>query len=519
MKKRYILYARKSTEGEERQAQSLDDQISIMTHIAKENDLKVIEVIQESKSAKDPYMRPKFDDMIGKIKQGKANAILTWEINRLSRNAVESGILQWMLQQNMICEIRTSQKTYKPDDNALILGIEGAMSNQYIIDLKTVVRRGMDSRRKNGVRPTLAPMGYLNGYKEIVKDPERFNFVRKMFDLMLTGNYTPPAIAEIANEEWGFRSRANKKLSRGYIYKLFTNIFYTGLFVSHEKEYQGIHPPMITLDEYDRVQFILGKRGKPRYTKREFPFTGTIRCGECGCFYTAQQNKKLLKNGKVNIHIYYRCTRRKTDINCSQRKHIRLTDLEAQIEQELESITILPQFKEWALKILTRENQKEIEDRTQIYNNLCTTIKRTQKKLDNLIDMRCNELINDEEYSKRKTKLNKELSNLREERDKTEDRADIWLELTEKTFEFATYAREAFIKGNVKTKTDILRSLGQSFTFLNGKLSIELNPWLIPIKKEYPKLENSYKRLKPSKTANFEFKNGENNEICNLWSG
>jgi hypothetical protein len=55
---------------------------------------------------------------------------------------------------------------------------------------------------------------------------------------------------------------------------------------------------MITLEEFDRVQFLMGKKGKPRPKKHTFAFTGFIRCGECGCLYTAETKRKFIKKRK-----------------------------------------------------------------------------------------------------------------------------------------------------------------------------------------------------------------------------
>ena len=61
---------------------------------------------------------------------------------------------------------------------------------------------------------------------------------------------------------------------------------------------------MITPEEYDLVQLILGRDGKPRKTKRAFAFTGAIRCQECGCLYTAEIKKKIIKGtGNKRVHI------------------------------------------------------------------------------------------------------------------------------------------------------------------------------------------------------------------------
>jgi len=90
--------------------------------------------------------------------------------------------------------------------------------------------------------------------------------IRKMWDLMLTGNYTPPRILEIANNEWGFRTKKYKRvggrpLSRSGIYAIFTNLFYAGIIVNKGIQYEGKHDRMITLEEYDRVQVLLGRKG------------------------------------------------------------------------------------------------------------------------------------------------------------------------------------------------------------------------------------------------------------------
>ena len=94
--------------------------------------------------------------------------------------------------------------------------------------------------------------------------------------------------------------------------------------------------------------------------------------------------------------------------------------------------------------------------------------------------------------------LQAELVSLKQNRRETEDRAVNWLELTENTFHFATHAREAFIHGDLDTKKDILMAIGKNLTIKDGKLRIETNDWLVPIKDTYPKLEEDYLRLELS---------------------
>ncbi len=196
---------------------------------------------------------------------------------------------------------------------------------------------------------------------------------------------------------------------------------------------------------------LLGRKGKPRPKKHEFAFTGSIRCGVCGCLYTAETKNKLIKHtGEIREHTYYHCTRKTTKIKCNQRKYIRVADLELSIENEIEKYTILPEFLQWALEGLNKKNDTEIEDRTKVYEMRHKTLVETQKELDELTRMRYRQLIDDETFIKEKNTLQSKISQFKENLRETETRAERWLELTEKTFNFATYARNAFITAKEK---------------------------------------------------------------------
>jgi len=504
---KYFLYARKSCESEDRQIQSIDDQINRLKQLSSDFDLDIKKIYIESKSAKKPYNRPVFDEMIKRIEKGEADGILCWQINRLSRNPIDSGALSWLLQQGILKSIQTIDRQYLPDDNVLIFNVESGMANQFILDLRKNVKRGTQSKLEKGWAPYFPPQGYLNDKieKVIIKDSERFNLVRKMWDLMLTGSYTPPQILEIVNKQWGFRTRktkrgGNKDLSRSGIYAIFTNLFYAGVIEYSDRQYEGKHDKMITLEEYDHAQFLLGRKGRPRPKKHHFAFTGAIRCGECGCLYTAETKKKFIKStGEVREYTYYHCTRRSKKRLCNQRKSVPEGKLEEQIEKEIEKYTILPEFRDWALEILNEKNDTELEDRSKIYEMQHKSLVETQKELDNLTKMRYRDLIDDGVFLKEKNTLQGNINKIKGKLRETETRAEQWLELTEKTFNFATYARKAFLVGGLETKKEILMALGQNPIIKDGKLSIKATEWLQPIGIAYPALEAEYLRLELDK--------------------
>ncbi len=522
----YFLYARKSSESEDRQVQSIEDQINRLKDLANSLGISIKEILTESKSAKKPNCRPVFTNMLERIEKGEAQGILCWQINRLTRNPIDGGTISWMLQQNILQSIQTMDRQYLPDDNVLLFNVESGMANQFIIDLRKTSRRGMEGKADRGWLPSRATLGYLNDKLEhvIKPDPERFHLVRKMWDLMLTGNYNPSQIRDIANKEWGFRTPKTKRdggteITLSRIYKMFGNIFYTGMFEWAGKSYPGNHEPMITMEEFDRVQIILGRKGKPRPKTHEFAFTGVMECKVCGSMYTACEKTKFIKKtGKLKTYTFYHCTRRKKGVVCDQRKSIKIDELEKQIELELEKYTISPQFKDWALEILNRDNDKEIEDRTKAYEMQHKSLAEAQKELDNLTKMRYRDLIDDETFVRERDELKNNIVRLTTNLRQTESRAQRWLELTEQTFVFACYAREKFVNTkDLAEKREIFTALGWNFSVKDQKLEIKPNNWLIPIRNAYPALWAEYQRLELDKKMSFNAKSEAFAALFTAW--
>ena len=108
----YCLYARKSSESDERQAMSIDSQIKEMTDLAKKGNLIIREVRQESHSAKESGQRPVFMQLLNDIRNGKFNGILTWAPDRLSRNAGDLGMLVDLMDQEKLLQIRTFSQVF-----------------------------------------------------------------------------------------------------------------------------------------------------------------------------------------------------------------------------------------------------------------------------------------------------------------------------------------------------------------------------------------------------------------------
>lgn len=522
---KYLVYLRKSTDSEDRQIQSIEDQRKELRRIADQLHVDIVGYYQENMSAKRPG-RPEFNRMLSDIRKGKATGILCWKLNRLARNPVDGGEIMWLVQEGIIQSVQTPGREYKTGDNVIIMSVELGMASQYVLDLSRDVKRGMQSKAEKGWRPGRAPLGYLNdkggeqGNKIIHVDEEKFPLVRKLWDLMLTGEYSVPKLTDIANDDWGLKrstSKGDKRLHESYIHKLLTNPFYYGEYTWNGITHQGKHRPMISQDEFDRVQSLLGLKAKPQTRHRFLPYRGILRCGECGCYITTEKKTKLIKSeGKLRSYIYHHCTHRKAEANCRQMP-VSHEEINSQILEILKNISIPESFLSFALDILRRDNEIQTENRATMEKNHRKTLASCNQRIDNLIKAYISQvnqdrdLISDQEFKDQKSSLIKEKTAVQTRIESLERQAEEWFNLTEQSFRFATHARHQFETGDFETKTRILMALGQNFVLKDGKVTIQLKkPYQIieegrkRIQAENPGLELDSLALDETKTASFE---------------
>jgi site-specific DNA recombinase len=306
--------------------------------------------------------------------------------------------------------------------------------------------------------------------------------------MYLTGNYSVPQVLRTLNEDWGYltvkrQHVGGKSLSRTGLYCIFNNPRYAGCVPNpyeDGKYYPVSFKSMITEEEYDQVQKLLGDKSKPRLcASKQFALKGFIKCGECGCMITAEMHKKKLADGGINEHTYYHCTRKRP---CSQRGSIREQDLFDKITALLDQYELTPEFYEWGMAALKEMADGEVAERNGIQVMQYSSIDEIQNKLDNLLQQLTDRFIDGGEYKKMSEPLKVELKRLQNEQKATANRTKNWYEFVGKQLETLTLANSKFVKGDLSDKKEILLSVGQNPLILDGELLITPNPWMIPIR-------------------------------------
>ena len=263
------------------------------------------DIIKEDFPAKKPG-RPKFNEMIARIKKRKYDVLLAHEPSRLSRNAYDTWVLTQLLDDKLIQQIQTRSGIYK--NNAaekftfsLFLNVSKFENDTRAENTKS----WMNKRKVDGATTNLANMGYINTglgkwKRWIDKDWENFTILRTCWERLLTGNYKVSELYQFAIDSWFTRVKNQKnwilrEVPTSWAFrKVFSNPYYKWIIVYYEdwteKESDWNHEPMVTSEEFDKAQIILQKFGfscsKKNNIEYENLLEGILICWKSGERFT-----------------------------------------------------------------------------------------------------------------------------------------------------------------------------------------------------------------------------------------
>lgn len=529
---RYILYARKSSESDDRQMASIEDQIEVMKKFAESRGIIIHDNISEARSAKEPG-RNGFQQLLRRIQSGEASGILCWKLNRLARNPVDGGQISWLLQQGIIKHIQTFDSSYHPTDNVILMQVEFGMANQFVNNLRVDVRRGMARKAKRGWYPAAyLPLGYMHnpkfqlGEDEIIPHPTQFEIVQKLWKKMISGNYTMPMLKTEA-DALGLVNKKGTYVGKNTLYKTFSNTFYFGQFRWKDEngeiiEIDGKHQPMITKVDFYRVRDILKGNGRTiSSSKYDFLFRGLMKCGECGCTITVEQKTrtictfckkkfsirtrtacpqcqtKLSEMDKpaVYVNTYYRCTKRVKA--CSQR-YVNEKDLIPQILDKIENLKIHQTIVQALKKLIQEEAISQAKTKeTASTQKLNAEIEKLKTQKSNLIDIRSANEITKEDFLEKSKMITEKINSLEARLESLNHISYLWKEESFKALDIAQNAFYLFQNGSPTEKKIIFNALGSNPYILDQKLYFSTNFLLLAFRSLVEEVFQKISRFEP----------------------
>ncbi len=494
-REKYFIYARKSTDVEDKQVLSIEAQIAELRKYAKDNQLTVVDTIIEKKSAKVPG-RPKFGSMLARIEAGEASGIISWHPDRLARNSIDGGQIVYLLDQTHLQSLKFPTFWFEnTSQGKFMLSIAFGQSKYYIDNLAENTKRGLRQKIRRGEFPGLAPIGYINDVRihTIAVDKRRAPLVRQAFELYAQGDKRLVDIADFLASK-GVTTRGGLTLKKDRIKKMLTNPIYYGHFRYAGEVYEGKHTPIIAKKLFDRVQATLERRGHKRKGMNEpQALCGLLACGGCGMAITAERKVKHQKNGNTHEYVYYRCSRKHKTIVCKE-PTITEPDLVAQLSGILWGYA-LP--KPWTVELETMltEDEKKAEQSSAVFiADAQSKVHGLQSKLQRLLDSYLDQDIDQDTYRAKQAELMSEKKSLEEQIGKLTLAGAAWVEPMRQWLKQATdLSKIAKNAEPVAIKQAFLQMDGLNLSLENKKA------WLLPRPKTLSSQESIWVQLQKTK--------------------
>jgi len=481
---KYYIYARKSTDEDNRQVLSIEGQVTELREFAVKEKLEVIDEFIESKTAKVPG-RPIFNKMIEQIELGGHSdnvGILAWHPDRLARNSIDGGKIIYLIDEAKIGTLKFPTFWFdSTPQGKFMLNIAFGQSKYYIDNLSENIKRGIRQKLRRGELPGLAPVGYLNELRHhtIVKDPDRWKAVRALFEAYVTGDSTLENLQKMSLSLGLVSRRTNDALVLSRIEHMLQNPFYYGVITRKGEAYQGSHEPIISKQLFDKVQRVIEQRSKPQKAKEllSFAFCGIFKCGECGRAITAE--KKIKKSGRT--YTYYRCT--KKNRVCSQ-KYVEEKELVKQLNELFQKVALSDDWKEKFMKQWEQDYKEASTVSSSSAGESKIELKALEEKQIRLLDAYLEQTITNEEYTATKKKLLNRKIEIKENLKESGGRGLHWLELFKEWILSAHQAINFVDSGNLEEKRSFLQKIGSNFHIIGQKAAVELGfPWAAAAKK------------------------------------
>ncbi len=466
--KKYFLYARKSSDSEDRQILSIEAQLVELKQFIqnKADKVNIVQEFTESRTAKEPG-RPILNQMIAKLEKGEADGIFAWHPDRLARNSIDGGKIIHLVDKGLIKYL--DFPTYRFDNTAqgkFMLNIIFGQSKYYVDNLSENVKRGIRQKLRRGEFPNRAPLGYINNLrtKGIEIDNQIAPLVKNLFETYSTGKYSLYKLMSYSSSIGLINKTNGASLCRSKIQYILSNSLYCGLINYNGEVFEGRHEPIVSRELFYKVQEIMKKKSKPIKTKHVFNFLNLIKCDVCGCMITAE-----LQRG----HAYYRCTKKRGHCDLG---YIREENLVEQIDSHINKVVLSDIFIDQLKKNLEAEKISIEGNSKEELNNLNKTLDDLNLKINRLMDVYLDGTISKRELGSRKENLLNKKYQIQQEINKLEKGQYVWLEHLEEFINKLDKPKIVLKTANLQEKKKFLENIGSNIKLCveKDKKSLEL---------------------------------------------
>ena len=468
---KFFLYARKSTDVEDKQVLSIEAQLQELRDYAKQENLDIAQEFVEKQSAKIPG-RPIFNEMMEHLEKGDANSILAWHPDRLARNSIDGGKIIYLLDTEKLASLKFP--TFWCDSTSqgkFMLNMAFGQSKYYVDSLSENTKRGLRQKIRRGEYPGLSPVGYINDSrtKTIVIDRKSASVILKAFEMYAEGNQTLDTIGMFLAKNQ-LLTKHGKKIHRTRSSFILSNPFYYGHFRYSGEVYEGKFEPIVSKKLFDQVQAVLKLKSRPRHSLKSIPqvYCGLISCASCGMMITGEYRVKKQVSGLEHYYTYYHCTKKRRDMKCPE-PCIRQEVLDAQISTLLQKVSMPRDWAEYLNGRLEKDKMESAQSVSAFVEKNGKRLKDITVKLERLLNGYLEQDIEKEIYRLEKARLLSEKKSLEEEISNVQQKQKQWLEPMQNWIKEALAMEKIALDDNLLNKKVAAKKVFGSNLLLQNK--------------------------------------------------
>ncbi|WP_256372963.1 recombinase family protein [Pseudoruegeria sp. HB172150] len=380
---------------------SLEAQMDSILAFASRENLSIIKWFEEKQTAAKGG-RPVFNQMLTQLRRGSARGVIIHKIDRSARNLRDWAMFSELPDHGIDIYVATETLDFNSRGGRITADIQAVIAADYIRNLREETIKGLSGRLKQGLYPFRAPIGYLDKGKGKPKapDPQKAPLIRELFDLYASGQHSLRSLQAEMNRR-GLRNLAGRPLSLHGVETILNNTFYAGIITIARTgaSYEGIHEPLISANQFARVQDAKAGRAAPKVTRHNHLFQGLFRCGLCEGPMCPERQK-----GRV----YYRCQRSSCPTTT-----VREDRLEDTIRHHLSRLQISLNLAEEMEDTWCKEQANT--DTTAKAKAISLQIADEERRLDRLTDLLVDEALDQQTFHDRQRSGKLRLVALREQ--------------------------------------------------------------------------------------------------------
>ena len=404
----YVRKSRDNGEGKEdtlfNQSRSLQDYAQIKGY-----DYDLFEEVESSLL----FDRPELSKMLIGIEQGIYKRIVIVHVDRLGRDTIIlNTIAKLCLKNNVLIE--TPETTYNMNEPAtkMMFGFQSVIAEAEMDNIRDRLAKGkfntVSLRKRHLV--SIPPFGYYydKNDKNLHPNPEQVPVFKLIVELALKG-YSSSMIADKLNS-LGYKTSKGNNFRPDNILRTLKKRVYLGEGYYNSKRLgkkataKGCHEPLITEEDYIRIQSLFKSRISKENTKSlglKSPLNKLLICGVCGKGLTIQKNNKVSKDKQNDLSFFHirPCRHKLPDLTKCYNGGVKIDKVEKAV---INSLKTYRGSLSAELSNLLKNDTSEQEDKLKAnLKNLRLELTKKDVQEEKLLDLYLNDKISQEKYDKR----------------------------------------------------------------------------------------------------------------------